>query len=63
MANSSAPQSHRPWREIAKQASEEHDINKALELAQELIRALDAESNRRMEQVSAADKARERGAA
>lgn len=41
MATFSAPQSHsqgdvkahRPWREIAKQASEEHDPSKALALA------------------------------
>ena len=37
------------WREIAKQASEEHDPNKALELAQELIRTLDRESMKRMD--------------
>ena len=53
----SAPQSHRPWREIARQASEEHDPNKALELAQELIRALDAESRKRMDHVSPQQKA------
>ena len=49
---------HRPWREIAKQASEEHDPNKALELAQELIHALDAESRKRMDNVTAEQKAK-----
>ena len=65
MATSSAPQSgspgdvkpHRSWREIAKQASEEHDLNKALALAQELIHALDAESRKRMDRISPETKA------
>jgi hypothetical protein len=47
----------RPWREIAKQASEEHDPNRALELAQELIHALDAESRKRMETITPETKA------
>jgi hypothetical protein len=41
----------RTWRELAKLTAEEDDANRALELAQELIRALDAESNKRMERV------------
>ena len=48
---------HRPWREIAKQASKEYDPSKALELAQELIHALDAESRTRMEHVAPQQKA------
>jgi len=60
MATSSAPQSklhrdskpHRQWRDIAKEASEEYDPIKALQLAQELIRALDAESRKHMEHVA-----------
>ncbi len=63
MATSTSPKCHRPWREIAKQASEEHDLHKALELAEELIHALDAESRKRMEGMSANDKASETGAA
>ena len=47
------------WRDLAKQTAEEHDLNRALEPAQELIRALDKESRRRMEGV----KAEEEGAA
>ena len=46
----------RSWRDIAKQTAEEHDPNEVLKLAQELIRALDAESNHRMESVSAKEK-------
>ena len=61
MATSSA--TRRPWREIANQVSEEHDPNKALELAQELIHALDAESRKHMEHVSVEDKVKEKGAA
>jgi len=40
------------WREIARRASEEHDPNKALELAEQLIRALDKESRRRMDGIN-----------
>lgn len=36
------------WREIAELAAKEHNPQRVLELAQQLIRALDAESNRRM---------------
>jgi len=61
MATSSSP--HRSWREVAKQASEEHERYKALELAQELIHALDTESRKRMEHVMPDDKAREKVAA
>jgi hypothetical protein len=46
----------RPWREIAALAAKEDDHEKAMELVQELIRALDAESNRRMDNVSAREK-------
>ncbi len=46
----------RPWREIAKQVSEEHDHDKAAELVQELIRALDAESRERMRHITAKEK-------
>ena len=56
MATSSV-KSLRPWREIAKQASEENDPNKALELAQELIRALDTESRKLMENITPQEKA------
>jgi len=52
----------RHWREIAKEASEGHDPNKALELAEELIRALDKESRRHMDDLSPTGKAKERGA-
>jgi len=34
----------RSWRELAKLTAEEHDPDKALELAQQLIQALDAQS-------------------
>jgi len=47
------------WREIALQAAEQKDPNKALQLAEELIRALDRESRRRMDEI----KAEEKGAA
>ena len=46
----------RSWREIAKQVSEEYDDERAFELVQELIRALDAESRERMRRVSAKEK-------
>ena len=51
----------RPWREIAGQAAEQSDPDKTLDLAQELIRALDAESNKRMGQIRPEEK--EKGAA
>jgi len=47
----------RSWRELAKLTAEEHDPDKALELAQQLIQALDAQSRKRMDQVNAHDKA------
>jgi hypothetical protein len=53
---------YRPWREVAELVLHEQDHEKALELAQELIRALDAESRKRMEQVKADDKAKEKAA-
>ena len=43
----------RSWREIAKQAAEEYDPNNVLQLAQELIRALDRETSERMGGVDA----------
>lgn len=43
----------RSWREIAKQAAEEHDPNNVLQLAQELIRALDRETSERVHGVDA----------
>ena len=46
----------RSWREIAKQAAEEHDPNNVLQLAQELIRALDRESSEHMDGVNAKEK-------
>ena len=36
------------WRELARLTAYERDPQKFLELAQQLIRALDAESNKRM---------------
>jgi Fe2+ or Zn2+ uptake regulation protein len=50
----------RPWREVAELVLQEQDHVKALELAEELIRALDAESRRHMDQVKAEDKAKEK---
>jgi hypothetical protein len=50
------------WREIAKQTVAERDPSKTLELAEELIRALDAESRQHMDQVKADDKAKENAA-
>ena len=41
----------RSWREIAKQAAEELDPNNVLQLAEELIRALDRESRKRVDGV------------
>ena len=52
----------RPWREIAKHAPQPVDPETSLELAQELIHALDAESRKRMEHVSAEDKANDKEA-
>jgi hypothetical protein len=48
----------RPWRKIARETAKEHDPHKELELAQELIRALDAESMHRMEQSKLDDNAK-----
>lgn len=42
----------RPWREIARVACQETDPQKSAELVQELIKALDAESRKRMERVT-----------
>ena len=44
------------WRTIAEQASKEKDPDKTLELAENLIRALDAESRARMREVKPDDK-------
>jgi len=48
----------RSWRELAALVAEEEDPQKILLLAQEMLRALDAESNKHMENISAAEKAR-----
>ena len=40
----------RSWRDIAQLAAQEQNPQRVLELARELIRALDAESNRRLAQ-------------
>jgi len=40
----------RSWREIAQFAAQEQNPQRVLELARELIRALDAQSNRRLAQ-------------
>jgi hypothetical protein len=53
----------RPWQELAKLTAEETDPLKAWELAQELTRALDAESRKYMEKISAQQKANEKEAA
>jgi len=59
----SADSTHsRSWREIAKEAATERDPSKELELAQELIRALDAESMHHMERANADDKAEKKAA-
>ncbi len=42
----------RDWRDIARLAANEQDPQKVLTLAQELIRALDMESDRRMTSVA-----------
>lgn len=49
----SARADHLPnWRELAKAAAAEQDPTKVLERARELIRALDAESQERMEHLA-----------
>lgn len=61
VSTSSAPrpdsQNDAKTHEIAGKASEEHGPNQALQLAQELIHALDAESRKRMDHVTAQEKA------
>ena len=52
----------RSWREIAQLAANEQNPQKVLQLAQELIRALDLESDEQMGKITAAQKA-EKGAA
>lgn len=59
-ADSKAPLS---WREIAQRTAQEQNPQRVLELAQQLIRALDAESNRRMAQSGNNLKSNEKGAA
>ena len=51
------------WREVAARVSSETDPNKTLDLASELIRALDADSRNRLDHVTVEDKAKEQGAA
>ena len=53
----------RSWREIARLTAQEQNPQRVLELAQELIRALDIESNRRMTESGKDLKANEKGAA
>jgi hypothetical protein len=53
----------RSWRDIAQQVAKEDNPDAAVELAEELIRALDAESRKRMAQITPEDKANEKGAA
>lgn len=53
---------HRSWQELAKLTAEQQDSTKALKLAQELIRALDEESSKRMDKLSAAQKNSDKGA-
>jgi len=53
----------RTWRELAALVAEEEDPQKILLLAQEMIRALDAESSKHMRTISAAEKARGKKAA
>ena len=50
-------------REIAARVASETNPNKVVELAKELIRALDESSSRRLDQVTAESKGDERGAA
>ena len=52
----------RNWREIAALVAKEEDPQKILLLAQEMIRALDAESSKHMENISAAEKTGEKKA-
>jgi len=52
----------RSWREVAQLVLQEHDHEKAIELAEELIRALDRESRQRTAQVKADDKAAKKSA-
>ena len=47
----------RSWRELAALVAEEEDPQKILLLAKEMIRALDAESSKHMENISARDQA------
>lgn len=51
------------WREIAPRVAKETNRDNALKLAKELIRALDDNSNRRLERVTSESKMREPGAA
>jgi len=53
----------RSWHEIAKQVSEEDDPNRILELAEELIRALDSQSRKIMDEITPDEKVRKKGAA
>jgi hypothetical protein len=50
-------------REIAARVASETNPNKVVDLAKELIRALDESSSRRLDQVTAESKGEERGAA
>jgi hypothetical protein len=50
-------------REIAARVASETNPNKVVDLAKELIRALDESSSRRLDQVTAESKTNERGAA
>jgi hypothetical protein len=52
----------RSWREVAKDAAAERDPDKELELAQELIRALDAELIHLPEQVKIDDELKKKAA-
>ncbi len=47
----------RTWRDIAQQAANEENPQRVLELAQELIRALDIASDEQMARVAEAQKA------
>ena len=57
------PTPHRPWPETATQADDQGDLKKTADLAQDLIRALDAESSKRMNLIDPEEKVREKGAA
>ena len=50
----------RSWQELAKLTAEQKDPTNVLELAQQLIRALDEESRKSMDQISAAEKSSEK---